>query len=679
MKPMRLKFLLCALLLGLLATAVRPTTAAPTRQTSPSIRMDVTVGFDNLRKDGLATPVQLTLANDGPALEGQVHVSNGGFGDTGTLYQASISLPTQSNKRIFLSAYLSNTPLTVQIVDDNGEVVLQRVINNTRVLPENSLLYGAITPNPDALENLDKVLAGRADAAVAFLQIADLPNESVGWRMLDVLVFNDVDTNELSAAQRQALLEWVDLGGQLVVTGGANWQKTTSAVADLLPVQPTGLQSVADLPALAEAVGKPFRDAGPYTVTTSSLRDGELLYRQESLPLLARRPQGLGNVFFLALDPQFAPLDDWDGREILWQSVADYIPRPIVWNQPFRDESLASNAVEIFPDLTLPSAATIFCFMLLYVLAIGPLNYWVLQRLNKRELAWVTIPLGVLFFSVVAYVMGVATLGNRAMLNQMSMVYGPMGGRAGSAQTAVALYSPSRTSYTLQLPLDAQVRTLNSYFSGRRTVVERDTAILVQSNLADVGEVLDFLVTSNTSLPNLAGQVTTRELEDGRLQLDITFTNNSDLTFENAILLINRGSITLGTVTPGQAINQSFIVTRGLTAQSVKQQQRGFHQYEAAVSASSGAPLESVYSDLLGAAGSYGYYYYSDDPLRYGRYQFLEALRDSYSTSSTGNFPRGPVTFIGWVSDPLLDVELINTASSAQGTTLYFLEIPYQP
>lgn len=674
--PKSLLTAVCALFFLLATAAPLPSHA----QEANPISMEVEIGFDNLRKGQGWTPVQITLANSGPAIEGRIAIYTGTSNNRNTVYTAPISLPTQSNKRLFLNAHLPNTNINIIVTDEDDNVVAQLRPTNIRTVQTDGLLYGVVAPNPDSLEILSRVTAGRPAAEVALLTLSDLPSDVVAWRMLDMLVLTDVDTNELSAAQRTALRSWVELGGQLVVTGGANWQKTTSALEDLLPVEPTGLQSVDDLPALSTAVGRPFRDAGPYTVTTSNLRDGELLYRQDGLPLLARRPHGLGNVFFLALDPQFAPLEAWDGREILWDTVAQYIPKAPVWGSMFQDENAAKSAVEIFPSLTLPSATLLFCFLMLYVLAIGPLNYIILKRLNKREWAWVSVPVVVLLFSGLAYAIGAATLGNSALINQMTRVYGQMGASTGEAYTAVALYSPSRTNYNLQFPAEAEVRPLSPFGNATGGVtIERDTLLTVQSNVVDIGEVLTYAAHTAQPLPNVRGEVVVEPLENGHVKLEITLTNDSDTAFENAIILVNRFAINVGTLAPGQTITRTHTTTIRLVAQSILEMQQGLRRYEPAVSASGDSPLQTYYSDLIGPS-TYGYYsYYDDTPVVFSRYQFLESLRDYYATPTSSNFPLGAVTFMGWTKAAVLDVQLDNGRANHDATTIYFLEIPFRP
>ena len=48
---------------------------------------------------------------------------------------------------------------------------------------------------------------------------------------------------------------------------------------------------------------------------------------------------------------------------------------------------------------SLPDVLPIIGFLLIYIALMGPLNYVILNRLNRREWAWVTIPLLIAVFS----------------------------------------------------------------------------------------------------------------------------------------------------------------------------------------------------------------------------------------------------------------------------------------
>jgi hypothetical protein len=69
-----------------------------------------------------------------------------------------------------------------------------------------------------------------------------------------------------------------------------------------------------------------------------------------------------------------------------------------------------------------------------YIALIGPVNYLILRRLDRREWAWVTMPILIVGFAVGAYAFGSALRGSSVILNEVGIVRGAPDGTEGSAQ-----------------------------------------------------------------------------------------------------------------------------------------------------------------------------------------------------------------------------------------------------
>jgi hypothetical protein len=79
------------------------------------------------------------------------------------------------------------------------------------------------------------------DVIVAALPPGDLPDRWWGLEAVDVIVWDQPDPAALSLPQRDALLDWVRSGGQLVLGIGAQWAALQkSDLAPLLPLQGAG-------------------------------------------------------------------------------------------------------------------------------------------------------------------------------------------------------------------------------------------------------------------------------------------------------------------------------------------------------------------------------------------------------------------------------------------------------
>ena len=630
--------------------------------------MTARAGFDGYYKSNFWVPIQISVRNEGNDIEGELRVVTGAtVSDDAVVYETPITLPTRSDKQVILPVHLSRyvTQLQVELVNQRGQVIYQVETNGLIERSAEDLLYGVVSPEPGELDFLENVAGTYNSASVAFLDIGELPAIPVVWQSLDVLVFNDVDTAQLNTAQQAALATWVSSGGHLVVTGGPGWQKTAASLSEMLPVAIGGTESLAALPALAELNEEPFRDAGPYIVTTSSLTRGDLMVHQDGLPLLAQRVWGKGVVYFLALDPKLAPLLDWDGSEALFELIANKVPLPAPWEFGIQDFSAAGTAVEMLPSLTLPSTLQLVLLLLTYVVVIGPVNYWVLKRRNQPELAWLTIPSIVIFFTILGYVTGFQLKGNKIIVNEMAVAYGQVGAEAMRVDSLIGLYSPRRSAYDLVLPLESTIRPFSRGFTnqgGNIDAISRSNEVVVQNVRVDVSSTETFIAQSYQPVPDITGEVVI--VEDDGLQLSVTVQNNGDQTLEQVSIVIGRAIYELGDTLPagGRLTLAKRIGASTLTTVDT----------EAAI-------IVDNIGTLVGDAAYDQYYYYgrNNDP-KAARAQLLRGLSEDSFSSSTGRrrSNTNDVTLIAWGKEQQLNITLDRPLYEVQSTVLYFLDLP---
>lgn len=662
--------------LSILLTWLLAALLLPAAQPPDGLTLSAQAGFDGLYEGGEPIPVIVTAGNDGPPIEGELRVVVTTAGEE-LYFSAPISLPTGSDKRVPLVVHTSNTGarLRVRLVSD-GQLMAEVDVNRLNNVGRSDLFYGVITSNPGGLAFLETIHGGRADASVAFLETAELPEVSAAWQALDVLILDDTDTSRLTAGQLDAMRAWLDDGGQLVVTGGPGGPTTAAGVADLLPVAVGGVESVPDVAALSEFAGEPFSAPGPYVITTSRLTTGELLIHDDGMPILARRDWGRGSVFFLALDPKLPPLAGWPGGEQLWEAIAANAPLTPPWAGGIQEGYAAAQAVSFIPGLRLPSIWQLFLFLVIYTVVIGPINFLILRRMNRRELAWITIPALVLLFSAVTFFTGFSTRGNTATLNAMSVAYGSIDAERLRTQTVLGLYSPRRARYDIALPLDATAFPFQEGFGtvvngGNVGAVERTGELALRDVRTDTSEVATFIVESHTPRPAIEAEATLSA--DGRT-LNVTVRNRTDRTLENGVIVygsdvggVGADQTGVGDVAPGG--EQSVVVSLPPPAPA-----------STAPTPSPMFPPGFVYPNplfndpslLLGTADYY------NDPEAYPRWQLLLA----HYTGESGNpdtvpDPTQRITLAGFMEGSAQETVVTGDRPAEQtGLTLLLLEIP---
>ena len=635
------------------------------QETGPT--MQVTAGFDGYcRRDGWC-PVYILLSNEGADIEGELYVAVRGASGTAEqdVYARPVLLPARSRKAFFL--YLPSVGWTTQVIVRlaSGEEILALQPANVRRLGEEDRLYGVISSSPSALNFLSDVVPTGGQAAVAHLSLETLPPTPLGWEPLDVLILNDVNTAALSAEQRQALETWVAHGGHLIVGGGAGAARTAAGVAGLLPVTVGGgTRPVENLWALGERVA-----LGPYAVAEVTLGDGEALIEQRDeqgdLILLARRAYGAGKVDFLAFDAGLNPFVRWDDNAQMWEFIVGAEGADTEW-LTVRNGYSGRDAINAIPGLELPSTWQILAFMIVYTLLIGPVNYLVLRKLDRRELAWLTIPVLVVGFTIIAYVTGFQIRGGVAIVHSLAVVHVPKGlpsasGGTGRVSQLVGIFSPRRTTYDVHVQ-DAQVHRMpdDSYYGGPAAqslhVAEEAGGSTMTGLRVDVGGIRPFVAEGYAVVPPVESDLRLAASATGDLRVEGTLTIPEG-PLEGCVLIAGWRQQRLGDLEPGQTITVSVEVASGVAPPS-------YHYY-----------ASQLPEQILGPGN------YWDDRSIYRRYQFLQAifapegLGPGITPGGTGLAPG--LYLIGWAEEEVpLPVEVVDRPFSSVGTVLYVYDLP---
>ncbi len=668
--------------LTLAALLAAPTVgrATPSLQ-NPGLVLSVSAGFDGYYKDGLWIPVRVLIGNDGPDVSGQVQIgAPRGFGSIEAIVTRAVSLPTQSRRslQLFVAPEGLTSSLDVTLVNSAGQRLVV-VPSRLAQLSANDLLYGLVVNASSAYVALNDVDPVNGQAALAQLDIEDLPAVGAAWQALDVLIVSDIDTGGLTPEQRRALVEWVQMGGRLIVAGGPSWQKTAAGLSDILPLIPDGARSAVDIQALAAFANSAEALTGGAVIATGPLTaDAVTLAEADGLPLVVSRRLGFGEVIYLTADPAFAPLRGWGGvADLFRRLLSTPIDRPS-WAFGIANWSQAGSAINRIPDLVFPNPLFICGFLGVYLGVVGPLNYVVLRFFKRRELAWFTIPTIVCAFSLIAYLTGLVLVGGQAILHQLSIVQVWPGASQARVEQVVGVFSPARTTYDLEIAAGFLIRPLpgSSAATSGSVRVEQGEPPRLFGVRSDIGSVQAFAVQGFAPAPQFDANLEI-EIISGSAELRGTIINQSALTLRNAVLLAPGGALTLGEMKPGEA-RQVMLLLTGSRASSVPP--NAVLPLSAGVSSSfrnaAPAPYYSPYTaydttidDILGTSN----YYQNREQLR--RYELLSSAINVYG--GAGGLGRGAGIYLaGWTESAPASVRLLNTSFRESNSTLYLIALP---
>src|SRR6202521_5123924 len=432
-------------------------------------------------------PYEVVVRNDGAAsFEGDVVLApagppfqqGGGYvpSDQFPHYSKHVTVAPLSQQKVEIMVFDASFGYSAEVRDTSGNTVAKATLQQTS--GANAYTVGVLSDARGA----DVAIQGAASLptgviATRFNGATDFPTSALDLTGLQAIVIDGFDSASLSPAQMRALTDFVGLGGNLVITGGASWRRTLLPLpAELVPLRPNNtheesLQPLADL-------------AGQKSSLTAAMTTGDLLGGKSALegpdhlPMVVEGSYGSGRIVLLAFDPLADPIaSDGPLSEIAWaQGLARSIAIPTAVQtypgkvfippgaaggapggayfgpngpvQSFADAFV--NVINQSPGATAPPVLVLGLILLAYVALTGPIAYLVLRSMRRRELLWATAPIGALIFTMASYGIGFGSHGSDFVDNAIELQRISPNGTV-QAFSYQGLFAPQRGDHVISL------------------------------------------------------------------------------------------------------------------------------------------------------------------------------------------------------------------------------------
>jgi HEAT repeat protein len=306
-----------------------------------------TIGFEGTYLAGAWVPVHLMFRNDGSqAIEGTAAFAVNNGSESATVRLPCVVPAKSAVNRVAYGyfPYQKNAgqlvATTVEWTDNQGRSIARAPIaarqlsaaegfgaesNNSLdtvmiCLTDSSSEQGGRGYDVHSASNLAKTISERIGFAIKaeLLPIQSAPRHPAGYESSRIVVL-DADPDQLDTAQRQALLDHIRTGGELLLC--ATPIKPGSWLSQYQPVIPLGQREVSGIQATQASDQVPFAQAakiveaadvaGPDTVVVAG--DSQLIH-------VAIRPMGMGCVAFTSF-----PINALDGSDdhsvALWKNI----------------------------------------------------------------------------------------------------------------------------------------------------------------------------------------------------------------------------------------------------------------------------------------------------------------------------------------------------------------------
>ena len=301
---------------------------------------------------------------------------------------------------------------------------------------------------------------GKGTMALPSFVAVDVPTAPDPWicyEGFDALLWIDPDPDQMKdAAQLDAVLEYAARGGILLVaaTPGARIPGG-SPLAAALPAAVAGHDDAsADLVLSGLCRGSPRGTAGRAPVSVARLegvRGRVLRSLDDGRPLVVRGDYGLGSVVLLAFDPRGLGSSGIEDRASLLLALFGAAAGPGPDEEDYQGAGVQAVVGHLRKRfMTPPPLGLLVLGLAVYVLAIGPVDYFVLKRKKKLRRTVVTFPLIVLSFTLLAWGASFLLFGGEAGKARVAFLdFATAPGRDGDVYRGLdflGTYSPTGTS-----------------------------------------------------------------------------------------------------------------------------------------------------------------------------------------------------------------------------------------
>lgn len=400
------------------------------------LTIEASLGFDGFYTPGEWTPLRVTLSNMPAAndtrepvdLEGTLTALSLSYDDRPFTYAVDVDLPANSRKTVWLVVKAAAQRLTAPPevrVEFRASNRRQRVeaVAQGRVAPRNSAII-LIVRGEGQLETvrLPGITGSQSYTAAA---VTEIPTHWAALSSVAAIFLTRTTPLNLGQPEIDALTEWVDRGGVLVVDGGAGRALAESSLAPLLPVAPSDTATYVPagqgrfLPVTGR--GAPLPEDATVLLRAAPRTGAQILWRNGPTGevLAATRRQGLGHVAFVAWDLTSAAMAE---SQRALSSLASLVPPPATLLNRERFHQMILQNIAPDPSVSTPSLLLVLLLLAAYWLAVGPVNYLVLSRRRRIEWSWLTIPAIIAAFCALFYAIGALTRSGRDSLRHINVV-----------------------------------------------------------------------------------------------------------------------------------------------------------------------------------------------------------------------------------------------------------------
>ncbi|WP_391208249.1 hypothetical protein [Psychrobacillus sp. L4] len=411
---------------------------------APNLQVKATAGFNGKAKYGEGLPITITVENKGDAFSGDIVLDISESYNLGNAQAIPFEIGAGETKTIQIAAsgltedYMYQGS-NVQLIHfyqggwKKGKSIDYQGTKNLRAsfLDPATIFYFTLTNSADRLKVLSQIKQKNQVNAevvhVAQLSNFTLPSEAKAWQMADYIIIDEFVLADLAEKQQQALLDYVSMGGVIVIGASDNTTAELGKLGEFLPLTlQTGTQSLD--PKKVSAFTAKNLLSNDLKVYNASLNEGATqIFGLDGTILAAKKQIGSGTIIQTTFSLGDEPLAKDPVYGDLLSTILQYVKvqNPSnMYGYNGKDQLVyeLGNTNSLFNSFKV-STPLMIGIVVVYMILVGPLLYFVLKRKDKREYAWGIIPLTAIIASAAIFGYGAKDRIARPQVQQSSFLY----------------------------------------------------------------------------------------------------------------------------------------------------------------------------------------------------------------------------------------------------------------
>ncbi|MDE0937436.1 MAG: DUF4350 domain-containing protein, partial [Mariniblastus sp.] len=430
----------------------------PKQESTPSA--SVSIGFDGKVKLGKWVPIFISLDPSTSAAKFEVENLDGD--DTPVIYKGPLLSDPKFPGRYQAWTRIGRTygKFELRLLNAADDIIETKRFNFTgsdrteEFIGSTQELVLTLEPQDLFKKSIESVssLASREDARIiaALGKESILPFNWLGYDSADaiLMVTSDLERiDRISDVQLDAIETWVKQGGTLILSAASNADRLLSEngrLARFCPGNFVGLgecKNSSRLETFCDSQEQllPSKDDSIPIVRIEDVRGIVLVDNSNAKnrkPLIVKTACGMGKVIFVTFDLDSPRMTEWIGFPKLVENLISgaRTERETTSSTTSQGSSVSHFGykdligqlrvpLDRFRDVQFVKFAMIALLIGLYILCIGPGDYFLLRKLFKKmELTWITFPLVSLIFCGLAIGISRATRPDTIKINQLEII-----------------------------------------------------------------------------------------------------------------------------------------------------------------------------------------------------------------------------------------------------------------